>query len=64
MIRRPAVADVFYPASDTALRAQIEGLLPRTEAQTEAIAVVVPHAGYLYSGAARITAAWGRERPS
>jgi len=51
MIRRPAVADVFYPASDTALRAQIEGLLPRTEAKTEAIAVVVPHAGYLYSGA-------------
>src|SRR3989304_2548581 len=51
MIRPPAVADLFYPASDTALRAQIEGLLPRTEAKTEAVAVVVPHAGYLYSGA-------------
>jgi AmmeMemoRadiSam system protein B len=52
MIRRPAVAGTFYPADPKALEAEIAGFVagrrpPRAPA---AIAVMVPHAGYIYSG--------------
>jgi hypothetical protein len=53
-IRPPAVAGLFYPAAAKALRAQVEELLaavtPSVGARPRAI--VVPHAGYIYSGAA------------
>jgi MEMO1 family protein len=51
VVRRPAVAGLFYPQSDRPLRLQVEGLIAKAGEQTEAVGVVVPHAGYMYSGA-------------
>jgi len=53
MIRQPAVAGSFYPAGAAALRAAVSDCLavearPRTP--SPARAVIVPHAGYQYSG--------------
>jgi hypothetical protein len=50
MVRRAAVAGLFYPESAKALRPQVEDLLPKGQEQRAAIGVVVPHAGYIYSG--------------
>ncbi len=50
MIRRAAVAGLFYDGSARVLRPQVEDLLPKMEERAEAIGVVVPHAGYMYSG--------------
>ena len=50
-IRRAAVAGTFYPADPTALRLKIEGLLSGVAPQPATPkAVIVPHAGYVYSG--------------
>jgi AmmeMemoRadiSam system protein B/AmmeMemoRadiSam system protein A len=51
--RRPAVAGVFYPARSTELRAQVRTLLQAARAALPARpkALIVPHAGYAYSGA-------------
>jgi AmmeMemoRadiSam system protein B len=53
MIRQPAVADRFYPGSKDDLTRTVRELLPSRpgETRTKAIAVVSPHAGYVYSGA-------------
>jgi hypothetical protein len=51
MIRRAAVADLFYAGSANALRPQVKDLIPEGGAKTKALGVVVPHAGYTYSGA-------------
>ncbi|MFQ5876767.1 MAG: AmmeMemoRadiSam system protein B [Acidobacteriota bacterium] len=50
--RKPAVAGSFYTADPEALREEIERLLAgRTPpAQPRGIALMVPHAGYIYSG--------------
>ena len=51
-MRQPAVADRFYPGSPKALEHTINELLaaePEQEKE-EAIAVVSPHTGYIYSG--------------
>ena len=50
--RPPAVAGAFYPADPTELRESVDRLLAVAEhAVTEAPkALVVPHAGYIYSG--------------
>ena len=57
MIRRPAVAGQFYSADPEALRRDLveltQGRLPPSEPRV--IAVLVPHAGYIYSG--RVAAA-------
>jgi len=57
MIRRPAVAGRFYPSDPEALRrdlgARTQDRIPPPEPR--GVAVVVPHAGYIYSG--RIAAA-------
>lgn len=50
MIRRAAVAGLFYDGNARSLRPQVEDLLPTTEEKVDAVGVVVPHAGYLYSG--------------
>lgn len=55
MIRRSAVAGSFYAGTRERLRLQVEDLFPRAATQTQAIGVVVPHAGYMYSG--RVAAA-------
>ncbi|MCB2076632.1 MAG: AmmeMemoRadiSam system protein B [Novosphingobium sp.] len=55
MIREPAVAGTFYPDSPDALRATVARMLAVEEGRTGAIpikALIVPHAGYVYSGEA------------
>jgi len=53
MTRMPAAADRFYPGDPELLRSAMEMLVPVVaEADKEqALAVVLPHAGYIYSGA-------------
>lgn len=52
MMRLPAVADQFYPGDARTLHRTLEALVPAIpEADKgEALAVVSPHAGYIYSG--------------
>ena len=53
-IRRPAVAGLFYPDTPAVLRAEVQGLLANASPPSgpQPRALVVPHAGYIYSGAA------------
>ncbi|MDD2465543.1 MAG: AmmeMemoRadiSam system protein B [Desulfobulbus sp.] len=53
MTRMPAVADRFYPGTPAGLRRSVAELIPDVSdsAKREALAVVMPHAGYVYSGA-------------
>ena len=53
MTRMPVVADRFYPASPERLQAAMDTLIPAVpiEAKQPALAVIMPHAGYIYSGA-------------
>ena len=58
-IREPSVSGSFYPRNPDALRADIEGYLAKAPAQDldgDILGLVVPHAGYMYSGP---TAAYG-----
>jgi hypothetical protein len=48
-VREPAVAGSFYPADPGALRRDLERLLPGRP-KVPALAVIVPHAGYAFSG--------------
>jgi hypothetical protein len=48
-VRDPAVAGRFYPANPERLRADIDSYLS-SHKKTPAIACMVPHAGYMYSG--------------
>jgi AmmeMemoRadiSam system protein B len=52
MLRQPAVADQFYPGNARQLHAAIDAMAqPVAEtAKVDALAVVSPHAGYIYSG--------------
>jgi hypothetical protein len=50
MIREPVVAGQFYPASASTLEAEIRGFVDETAPKQDAIGVVSPHAGYIYSG--------------
>jgi AmmeMemoRadiSam system protein B/AmmeMemoRadiSam system protein A len=52
-VRPPAVAGSFYPKEAGSLRAEVEALLERAgpaDGAATARAVVVPHAGYVFSG--------------
>jgi AmmeMemoRadiSam system protein B len=49
IVREPAVAGRFYPANPERLRADIQSYLSGDK-KTPAIACIVPHAGYMYSG--------------
>jgi AmmeMemoRadiSam system protein B len=51
-VRPPAVAGYFYPDDPATLRATVEGYLAGSDDRPAQIpkAVVVPHAGYAYSG--------------
>ncbi|NLF53358.1 MAG: AmmeMemoRadiSam system protein B [Thauera phenolivorans] len=52
-IRPAAVAGYFYPRDEQALRAQLAGMLSSSvplETVSAPKAVIVPHAGYVYSG--------------
>lgn len=52
MVRPPAVAGSFYPADAGELARQVDEFCAGTESgeRTRAVACVVPHAGYMYSG--------------
>jgi len=50
MVRKPAVAGYFYPERAAQLRAMIDGMVDLRASKEKAIAVVSPHAGYVYSG--------------
>ena len=51
-IRQPAVAGMFYPADKQSLKADIHQYLEQVTNEQKIIpkAIVVPHAGYIYSG--------------
>ena len=50
MVRYPAVAGQFYPANAEELRLYLSSFCRRELPKIKAKAVVVPHAGYIYSG--------------
>jgi len=51
-VRQPAVAGTFYPAQQQKLRSAVRGYLASAEpTATCPKALIVPHAGYVYSGA-------------
>lgn len=50
MIRHPIASGKFYPGTAEQLRALIGSFVEETEDKFEAIGIVVPHAGYMYSG--------------
>lgn len=51
-VRAPAVAGSWYPDDSAELSAEIDGLLAGvTPVDGEPVALIVPHAGYRYSGA-------------
>jgi len=50
MIRNAAVAGQFYPASVPDLKAMIEAMVDETVEKEEVIGLLMPHAGYPYSG--------------
>ena len=49
MIRRPCVANHFYPGDPKVLRDTVRSFVAR-DGKEEAIGVLSPHAGYIYSG--------------
>lgn len=58
-IRPAAVAGMFYPGSASELRAEVQGMLakaPPAETGPAPKALIVPHAGYVYSGPIAATA--------
>jgi len=50
MIRPPAVSGRFYPSNAKDLRQALDGFFEPGETQAKAIGLIVPHAGYMYSG--------------
>ncbi len=53
MTRQPVVSDQFYPGDPVVLRQILAQYIPAItqEKKEKALAVIVPHAGYVYSGA-------------
>jgi MEMO1 family protein len=50
MLRPPAVAGLFYPSEPRELARQVGAFCASGVAKSRALACVVPHAGYMYSG--------------
>jgi len=61
-IRRPAVAGLFYPDRPDQIEADLSRLIEDVESKANPKALVVPHAGWMYSGkvAGKV---YGRVRP-
>ena len=57
-VRQPAVAGIFYPADKKSLQDDIQSYLDEASYGRDIIpkAIVVPHAGYIYSGSIAATA--------
>ncbi len=51
MIRQPIVAGTFYPADKTELVTQVDSFLQGGNTPNKVKGIIVPHAGYVYSGA-------------
>jgi AmmeMemoRadiSam system protein B len=51
MIRNPTVAGYFYPASPAELKATLAKYIDKTAPKEEVVGLLMPHAGYIYSGA-------------
>ncbi len=51
MIRSPSVAGYFYPASASELKAMLAKYINKNARKEEAVGLLMPHAGYQYSGA-------------
>ncbi len=49
-VREPAVAGYFYPRSPEALSREVSAYTAQAGEKISALACVVPHAGYMYSG--------------
>jgi hypothetical protein len=52
-VRKPVVAGTFYPGSASKLKSEIEEFLSNVEklpVDGKIVAIIVPHAGYVYSG--------------
>jgi AmmeMemoRadiSam system protein B/AmmeMemoRadiSam system protein A len=57
LIRQPVVAGAFYPAEPAQLQATVDALLEQAQqVPQQPIALIVPHAGYVYSGRVAATA--------
>jgi MEMO1 family protein len=52
MIRKPSVAGAFYPGTAAALKAELAKYIDKKAPKVEAVGLLMPHAGYIYSGAA------------
>lgn len=65
VIRAPAVAGLFYPGAATVLAAEVDGLLAQASTTPGPVpkALIVPHAGYPYSGPIAATA-YARLKPA
>jgi AmmeMemoRadiSam system protein B len=50
MIRPPAVAGEFYPGTASEIDAELDTFIHPAAARRKAVAVVCPHAGWMYSG--------------
>lgn len=50
MIRKPKVAGLFYPGNAKELRKMVRDSMDTANEQKDAICVISPHAGYMYSG--------------
>jgi hypothetical protein len=50
MIRMPVVAGQFYPSEPKILIEYLEKYIPKDIPKAPALGIVVPHAGYMYSG--------------
>jgi hypothetical protein len=50
-VREPAVAGQFYPGGKVELQRELQGFLGASQQPRAALGIVVPHAGYIYSGA-------------
>lgn len=50
MIRKPVVAGHFYPQTEASLKKMLAGLVRTDSEKQEVKGVILPHAGYVYSG--------------
>jgi len=50
MIRQPAVANQFYPGKEQDLKKDLSGRIKEVGKKEKVLALVSPHAGYVYSG--------------
>ncbi len=51
MIRNPTVAGYFYPASSAELKSMLSRYVDKNAPKEEVVGLLMPHAGYQYSGA-------------